>query len=418
MKTKLLVFLLIFTVKCFSQTKMIERIDWKGTKKMNQNFMTDFIQSKVGAQIDSLKLVNDVDALTRLNGISKVTFEVNPSALGNCNVTYTVVEDFSIIPNLALWTTVVTTAYRIGLYDYNFLGRNNTIGGFYQFNGVSSFGLNYSAPFLFNTKLGLEASFQKLGSIEPIFFEGTSAQYQYFNTAAELLGVYRLNYRNSIKLGLSVFNEDYKYRNGATSPKVTQVLNVNKYLFKSNYLFNNLKYDYYLVEGFRNDTYFQVVKTEDMFEDNFIIGWNDFSYFKRVGANGNWANRMRLGLATNDETPFAPFAVDNNINIRGVGNIIDRGTGTIVLNTEFRKTLYEKKWFVLQGNTFVDAGTWRQPGENWSDFLNEKNVRVYSGLGLRFIHKTIFNATFRIDYGFGLTQNSNNGLVFGIGQYF
>jgi hypothetical protein len=36
----------------------------------------------------------------------------------------------------------------------------------------------------------------------------------------------------------------------------------------------------------------------------------------------------------------APFAVDNNINLRGVGNIIDRGT--VVLNSEYRHTLFEK----------------------------------------------------------------------------
>ncbi|TYA84607.1 outer membrane protein assembly factor, partial [Seonamhaeicola marinus] len=46
------------------------------------------------------------------------------------------------------------------------------------------------------------------------------------------------------------------------------------------------------------------------------------------------------------------------------------------------------------------------------------NLKIYSGLGLRFIHKKIFNAIFRIDYGLGLTENASQGLVFGIGQYF
>ena len=179
-----------------------------------------------------------------------------------------------------------------------------------------------------------------------------------------------------------------------------------------------MKYDYYLVKGFRNSSFFQLVKTKGDSQNNFIIGWNDLSYFKRVGTNGNWANRLRLGLSTNDFTPFAPFSVDNNLNVRGVGNIIDRGTGTIVMNTEFRKTLYEKKWFVLQGNAFIDAGTWRRPGENFADFFEKKNVRVYPGIGLRLIHKTIFNAIFRVDYGYGVTQNASNGIVFGIGQYF
>jgi hypothetical protein len=72
----------------------------------------------------------------------------------------------------------------------------------------------------------------------------------------------------------------------------------------------------------------------------------------------------------------------------------------------------------LQGNAFVDAGTWRNPGGSLSDFTDSKNIKVYSGVGLRFINKKIFNAIFRIDYGFGLTQGSSKGLVFGIGQYF
>jgi hypothetical protein len=64
-----------------------------------------------------------------------------------------------------------------------------------------------------------------------------------------------------------------------------------------------------------------------------------FFYFKRVGAKGNWANRLRLGLASNDNTPFAPFALDNNVNLRGVGILVDRGTGSFVLNTEYRHTI-------------------------------------------------------------------------------
>ena len=72
----------------------------------------------------------------------------------------------------------------------------------------------------------------------------------------------------------------------------------------------------------------------------------------------------------------------------------------------------------MQGNAFIDSGTWRNPGGDFSDFTDSDNIKVYSGLGLRFIHKKIFNAIFRIDYGFGITKNGTQGLVFGIGQYF
>ena len=203
-----------------------------------------------------------------------------------------------------------------------------------------------------------------------------------------------MNYRNSIKLGTSFFNEFYKYRSGATSPDVPLDFKVNKVLYKSNYNYNNLKYDFYLVSGFKNDFFGQFVTSNNKFQNDFVIVWNDLSYFRRIGKTGNWASRLRLGLSTNSDSPFAPFTLDNNLNIRGVGNIIDRGTGIITLNTEFRKTLYEKNWFVIQGNVFIDSGSWRRPGGDFSDFVNSDNFRVYPGLGLRFIHKTIFNATF------------------------
>ena len=162
----------------------------------------------------------------------------------------------------------------------------------------------------------------------------------------------------------------------------------------------------------------QYVGTSDETLPEFVIGFNDFTYYRRMGKKGNWASRLRLGLASNMNTPFAPFTVDNNINIRGVGNTIDRGTGAIVLNTEYRHTLIDKNWLVLQSNIFVDAGSWRNPGGDFGDFGDDDNIRVYPGVGLRVIHKKIFNAIFRIDYGYGITKNAARGLVFGIGQYF
>lgn len=403
----------------FAQKDRVGLISWNGVKKMNVNFMTEFIETKVNEQLDSLKLDNDVAALTRLNGVSNVTYTVTKSADETFNVTYTVIENWSILPNLQLWTTdEAEAAYRIGVFDYNFLGRNNTLGGYYQSNGISSFGLFFSAPFLFSANFGIESSYQKLASIEPIFINALPARYEYSNTGVEILGVYRLNFRNSVKFGATVFSEKYQYPSGSTAENVPQFFEVDKIMLKSNYTFDNLKYDFYLVNGFRSNFFGQYVFSSNAFQNEFIIAWNDFSYFKRIGKTGNWASRLRLGLSSNDESPFAPFSLDNNLNIRGVGNIIDRGTGVLVFNTEYRTTIYEKNWFVLQGNAFIDSGSWRQPGGNFNDFIDSENFRIYSGIGLRFIHKTIFNATFRIDYGYGITRNSSSGIVFGIGQYF
>ncbi|WP_310556976.1 POTRA domain-containing protein [Flavobacterium sp.] len=415
---KFIFLMLLFLNLSYAQDEVIGKIVFSNTKKMNVDFLKKIIKTKEGQSLDSTQIMSDIQVLNRLNGISKAEFDIQLIENNKYEVNYTVTENHSLIPILSVWTTNEIGAYRIGLYEYNFLGKNNTLGGFYQYNNYNSFGLNFSSPQFFSSKYGFEFNTQKLVSKEPVFFDNTSANYIYSNTAAETVGVYQYNAKNQFKLGITLFNEKYKYIEGAMNTSIPQNLNLNKKLIKAAYTYDNLNYDYYIVSGFKNNFFFQYVISENNFQEKFLIGWNDFLYYKRIGNRGNWASRLRLGLASNNESPFSPFSVDNNLNIRGVGNIIDRGTGTIVLNTEFRKTLFEKNWFVLQGNAFVDSGTWRNPGGDFSDFGNSKNFRVYSGLGIRFIHKTIFNAVFRLDYGYGITKNASQGVVFGIGQYF
>ena len=243
-------------------------------------------------------------------------------------------------------------AYRVGINEFNFLGRSIMIGGFFQRDIYNSHAFNFRAPFLFSRKLGLSFNYQSLTTLEPVFFDNTTADYKYNNTSYELLGLYQLNFKNRIELGLNLFTEDYQYQFGATNPNIPQELVVDKSLIKFIYEYNALDYYYESVSGFRSLFNFQYVRAEGNILPDFSIWWNDFFYYKRVGKNGNWANRLRIGFATNDDSPFAPFSVDNNINVRGVGNIIDRGTGVIVLNTEYRHILYNKNNILIDQVNF------------------------------------------------------------------
>ncbi|TPN87253.1 FtsQ-type POTRA domain-containing protein [Aquimarina algicola] len=408
----------IFSISSYSQEKNISTIRIQGNKKTKTSALQKLTSLKEGNVLDSLQIEEDIKRLKRLPSIAHAYYQVVEKENGY-ELVYGVEENFTIIPGANVYTTNDDEfAFRLMLSEFNLLGRNITLGGFYQNDIYNSYAAQIRAPFLFGKKFGLAFNFQSLTTEEPVFLENGTADYKYNNTSYELLGLYQFNLRHRIELGLNYFNEDYQYKTGATSPEVPQDFNVDKLLYKLIYEYNNLNFDYQYVSGFRSVLNAQyVISTEDVLPD-FFIWWNDFMYFKRVGKKGNWANRLRVGLASNDDTPFAPFAVDNNLNIRGVGNTIDRGTGVIVLNTEYRQTLYEKNWFVLQSNVFVDGGSWRNPGGDFGDFGDSQNFRLYPGVGLRFIHKKIFNAIFRIDYGYGVTDDSTNGFVFGIGQYF
>lgn len=414
------VFCLSFLGISYAQENKIVDIKVQGNKKLKASFIKRIALVKSGTKLDSIKLEEDIKLLKRLPSIAHAYYQVFPANKPyEYNVFYNIEENFTIIPSASVYTTNDDEfAFRVGLYEYNLFGQNITFGGFYQKDIYSSYGVNLRAPYLFSRKWGLALNYQNLTTQEPVFFNNTTADYKYNNTSYEALVLFQPNFNNRIEAGINYFTEDYEYKFGATSPEIPLNLNVKKLLYKLIYAYNNINYYYQYQEGFSSVFNFQYVTSREEVLPEFVIGWNDFSYFLRVGKKGNWANRLRLGLASNDDSPFAPFSVDNNLNVRGVGNTIDRGTGVIVLNTEYRYTFIDKNWFALQGNAFVDAGSWRNPGGDFGDFGDSQNLRIYPGIGLRFIHKKIFNAIFRIDYGYGITPDATNGFVFGIGQYF
>ena len=402
-----------------SQETAIIDVKIQGNKKLKSEFVRQFALVKAGHKLDSLRLDSDMIRLKRLPAVAHAYYQVFEATEGGYNVFYNIDENFTLIPSANIYTTNDDEfAFRLGLAEFNLFGRAINFGGFYQNDIYSSYGVSLRAPYIFGPKLGFAINHQNLTTLEPVFLDNGTADYRYNNVSNEFLVLYEPNRKHKLEFGINFFTEDYEYREGATSPDVPQDLEVDKFLYKFIYQFDGLDYFYHYVSGFRSLLNFQYVKSDDIALPDFLIGFNDFFYYRRIGERGNWANRLRLGLSTNNDTPFAPFSVDNNLNIRGVGNIIDRGTGAIVLNTEFRYTLIEKDWFVLQGNGFIDAGTWRNPGGGFDDFVAMENLRVYPGLGVRFIHKRIFNAILRIDYGIGVTKNSTQGFVFGIGQYF
>jgi len=407
---------------CFigkAQRGLVEDITIEGNKRLKTSFIKLISDVRVETPLDSTTLDNDIIRLKRLPAVRHAYYQVFSSQDNSYKVFYFIEENITINPQLNIYTTNDDEfAFRIGLYEFNALGRNIAFGGFYQRDIFDSYGVNLRIPFLFNNKVGVAINAQRLTTQEPVFLNQGTADYRYSNTSFEVLGLYAFNFKHRVEGGLNLFNEEYEYLAGATSPEVPQRFNVDKVLLKGIYEYNALDYYYQYISGFKSTFNIQHVTANDPTLPDFTIWWNDFQYFTRVGDKGNWANRLRVGLASNADSPFAPFSVDNNLNIRGVGNTIDRGTGVVVINTEYRYTFVDKEKFTVQGNAFIDAGSWRNPGGDFDDFGDDQNVRIYPGLGLRFTHKKIFNATFRIDYGYGITPNATSGFVFGVGQYF
>ena len=143
-------------------------------------------------------------------------------------------------------------------------------------------------------------------------------------------------------------------------------------------------------------------------------------YFSRVGDKnkGNLALRFYIGIATNNDSPFAPYVVDSHINLRGVGNRTARGTAQFILNSEYRYTWRESKKWGVQAVAFLDIGAWRRPGGNLEEVFDTTQFKQFAGGGLRLIYKKIYGTVLRLDYGINIQHINQGGLVIGFGQYF
>ncbi|WP_430967074.1 POTRA domain-containing protein [Spongiimicrobium sp. 2-473A-2-J] len=431
MGRKLLVIMILWANGMFSQEpaerQKIQEIQIEGLKRTKENFLRRLIKVKPNSVYDSLKVVTDVERLKRLPGIASASYDLEQEQEGYV-LTYTVVENFTIIPGLRIATANNGDfAFRVSVFEFNLLGNNQLLGGFYERDVFDSYGFFWEHPFLFSDKVGVGFAYQDLTTQEPVFFDAGTKDYRFNSRSIEGKLLFSFDFHHEAELGLSLIKESYDFigEDENILPDTPFFLEANKVAYQGVYRYVDLDIDYQYFDGITSEftgQYIQFVNGSDqasIFLDDFLSLRNDLIYYKKIRSRGNWASRLRVAAAFgNEDSPFAPFTLDNQLNIRGVGNTVDRGTAAIVLNTEYRHTFYERNWFVLQGNAFVDAGSWRNPGGDFSELFDGSTARVYPGVGIRFIHKRIFNAVFRLDYGFGLTKNATNGIVFGIGQYF
>lgn len=408
-----------------AQDEKVVKIEFEGLKRTKEAFLKRLIKTKEGAAYDSLLVVKDVERLNRLTGIAKAIATVAEQN-GEIIVKYTIDENFTIIPGPRISTASDGSfAYQLSLFEFNFLGNGQLLGASFQRNVFNSFSAFWEHPFLFSDKVGFGLNYQNITREEPVFFDDGEKDYRFNSRMIEGKFLFNFDFNNEAELGVVLVDEAYTFEGDDIIPGRPINLNADKLFYRANYRYVDIDIDYQYFDGFQSEFTGQYIQFQngdaagEEFLNDFLSLRNDFIYYKKLGDKGNWANRLRLAAAIgNEDSPFAPFTLDNQLNIRGVGNVVDRGTAAIVLNTEYRHTLYEKGWFVLQSNAFVDLGSWRNPGEDFSQLFDGTSTRLYPGLGIRFIHKKIFNAVFRLDYGIGIGDNTTNGLVFGIGQYF
>jgi len=416
--TYVLYFLFIWTMPSIAQIS-ITNIEFEGLKRTKSTYLEQFLRSRAYEELDLSTLENDVQRLKNISSIGNATCQLDTIG-GKVSLTFKVAELKTLLPIVNFGGIKDNVWFQVGFSDINWRGKGHFLSASYQNNDSRhSFNIYHKIPRINATSWGYSASLARWESREPLFFEEGAVNYDYDNTGIGLTAIRHFGFRRNIEFGGTYFVE--KYRKSAIqfleTPPGPEELTQPKWLIKTAYNEDFLNYHLFYLNGYHWQGLLQHVY--NTLDKNWF---NSFQfqgrYFKRIGNKGNLATRLRLAIATNNNTPFAPFVVDSHVNLRGVGNRIDRGTAQAVWNIEYRYTLLENTKWGAQVVGFSDLGSWRNPGGKLTDIFDSNQFRHFIGGGFRLIYQKIYGAVFRIDYGIDVYNTKQRGLVIGLGQYF
>ena len=399
---------------------ILSDIKFEGLRKTKPQYLSSFLKTRIGQQLDSILLAEDRQTLLNLEPISDVKIMLD-SAKGNSVILmFEITEALTLFPIVNFGGVRGNFWYQLGFTDANWAGKGIKITTFYQNNdGRDNFSFHYRNAHLNGSLWGASFSAVRWASIEPLFFREGTVFYDYTNTSIGGTIIKHFQNRQYIETGLTYFVESYNKNSrhdGAVTPGPEQE-QLPKFLHKFVHRLDRINYLGLYRTGYDNLLNFQTVfNMED--QSLFYILLNETRYFHKIGRRGNFASRLRIGLSTNNDSPFAPFVLDSYINIRGSGNRIDRGTAALILNLEYRHTLFDWQKFDSQVIAFSDAGTWRKPGGNLRELITFEDIRHFVGVGIRVGYKRAYNAILRLDYGIDIYDLDQRGFVIGVGQYF
>lgn len=394
----------------------ITAIQYEGLNRTKPAYVDQFLSFGVGEQLDSAKIQRTRQQLVNLEMFSDVQYEIMESDIG-VEVIFHFQELFTLLPIFSFGGISENFWLQVGASEVNLGGSGNKLTTYYQYYDRSSFAAHLTFNRIKQTDWGLNINMIKWSTLEPLFFANQTVEYEYDNYTIGADVIRHFSFTDRVELGGAFFTEDYRKFTSGNFEGAPEKVSKKKLLGKATFVWNRVNYFYFYQDGWHNQLNIQTVQSLDG-DPEFYIVFNDLKRFWRIDEKGNFSTRLRLGLSTNKISPFAPFVLDSYLNIRGVGNRVDRGTGAIILNAEYRHSFLDKEKFALQGVLFSDSGSWRNPGGDFSDFGQSENLVLFAGGGFRFIHKKIYNAILRVDYGVNLQEPATNGFVLGIGQYF
>ena len=304
---------------------VVEQITFSGVRRTQPSFLRRFVTTEVGAVLDSARLEADRQRLTYLEPLADVRYTVNRLDSGTVAVTFACTELRTLLPVFGFGGIRENFWVRAGATDVNLGGRGQKLTTYYQYYDRHSVALHYQVPWLKNSRWGWGVNLVQWSTVEPLYFPRGSALYDYDNRSYGLDLIRNLNFTDRLILNGTYFTEQYDKHEGAMLKEAPAFARRHKGLVKLIYERNRMEQYFFYRHGYALRLNTEGVGALDNQGTNFLIAFAELQYLRTLRRAGgprfaNLAHRLKVGISTNEDTPFAPFVLDSYVNIRGVGN--------------------------------------------------------------------------------------------------
>jgi outer membrane protein assembly factor BamA len=410
-------FFILINVTGFGQ--IISSIDFVGLKRTKLNHVLRFIDSKTGADLDSVTLAKDLQELRNLK-----LFEEIESFLyygdSTVQIIFSVREVYALLPNFDMGVTNNILRLQSGFNDYNTFGRGGMTNLYIKYYERFSYIVSGDYQYFFNNHYGLAFDISKNSTIEPVYIRNEEKKiYNYDVWKALLYLRYDVNRKNFFKIGGGYVMDDYWRRDTTmTAENINENFAIEKILIRASNTYNKLNYNFEYIEGFYNDISVESNHLINYNQDHYWKILNESKFFFKPYSTANIALRLRLGYATKQPGPLMPFVQDDYVNLRGSGNRRTRGYSEITLSAEHRQTVYRNRFGAFGVVAFTDIGNLGEENYKTNSVFDPNYAEVFLGGGIRLFVSRLHGLVVRVDYAMNMNKYSQRGLVGGVHHYF
>ncbi len=418
-------FVLFVFSTSFAFSAKVESISFEGLTITKETYLRKLISLNENDYFEEKLLQDDVFLLRNLNLFFSVEGIVKEVSQGLVAITFRIREASYLYPIISISGFKNQVKVQAGANHINFLGKAQSFGALYQFYDRHSFTVFHSSKRHSNNKTGHIAAISKLSTIEPLYSPAdfnsmvdTVSFFNFDNYSISGTGYLWLKQYLNVGIGGAFMYENYHQRDNAFTDYSQMDFSFFKHQLSASLNFNKVENIYERQNGVKGTIYGEWINTYSENAPSFLKLLFDCTWNTLHGERGNLSTRTKFGLSTNNYSPFAPFVLDGLLNVRGIGNRVERGTASLVLNAEYRYSFWKHKFVTFQAAAFVDYGTLRNPGDNFDEFFPMSEQNIFTGVGIRANLNVLYKTCIRVDYSFNPTDVTQQGFTFGFGQFF